>query len=67
MAEGFSACGRGVNRKRDRGLIGEQSTALRVLPECYLGAWGLRGPQVRSAGGYTFPAVRANGQGKGRG
>lgn len=36
-------------------------------PECYLSAWGLRGPQVRSAGGFAFPAVRANVQGRARG
>lgn len=37
------------------------------LPEFYLIARGLRGPQVQPAGRYTFPAVSANRQGKGRG
>jgi len=43
---------------------GQQSTALQRGGGVYLRPRGLRGPQVRSAGGTTVPAARANRRGE---
>lgn len=58
VAGGFCVWSSGSKGKETEARIGSSAEhSTQGQPACYLGARGLRGPQVRSAGGDTCPAT----------